>query len=227
MSYAVKARSGADDVTADLVFPGMRVGLLGGSFNPAHDGHRHISLTALRRLRLDQVWWLVSPQNPLKNPDDYAQYDERLAHAAHVAAHPRIQVSNFEQRYNLQYTHKTLDALLARRPAVSFVWMMGADNLATFHHWEHWRRIVARIPIAVFARPGSQARALQCPAAQYMAPWRLDAGDAGLLAARPAPAWIYVNETFHPASSTSLRAHGALGRTMLTIKDSAAGGRRV
>ena len=193
----------------EIALRGMRIGLLGGSFNPAHDGHRHISLVALRRLRLHCVWWLVSPQNPLKDKNQYADYDERLTHAREIARHPRIVVSDFEHRHNTQFTFETISLIKARRPSAHFVWLMGADNLATFNQWENWRRIAQQIPIAAFARPGSQIKAPLSFAAQFLSAYRLEAEDAALLATRRPPAWTYITETLHPASSTALRDRGA------------------
>lgn len=125
------------------------VGLLGGSFNPAHDGHRHISLQALKLLGLDEVWWLVSPLNPLKQAKDMASYDRRVASAEKIASHPRIKVSRVEQEINTRYTIDTISKLQKMYPDISFVWLMGADNLLEFHHWYCWRSIMHAVPIAV------------------------------------------------------------------------------
>ena len=184
----------------------MRIGLLGGSFNPAHEGHLHISLAGLRRLALDQVWWLVSPQNPLKSSDETADYEARLAKARDVARHPRIVISDFERRHNLQFTFETIQLLKERKRGVKFVWMMGADNLLTFHRWENWREIARLAPMAVFARPGAGVRAPFSFAAQFLRRSRLEEDDAHLLASRIPPAWTYITETLHPASSTAIRA---------------------
>lgn len=183
----------------------MRIGLLGGSFNPAHEGHRHISLIALRRLRLHRVWWLVSPQNPLKSSHETADYDERRAYARRVANHPQIVVSDFERRHNVQHTWRTISLLKRSSPGVSFVWLMGADNLAGFHRWDRWRDIAGMTPMAIFARPGHQLRAPLGFAAQYLAGFRIEEEDAKLLATRRPPAWVYLTETLHPASSTAIR----------------------
>ncbi|GAB4542905.1 MAG: nicotinate-nucleotide adenylyltransferase [Parvularculaceae bacterium] len=192
-------------MTRELAFDGMRIGLLGGSFNPAHDGHRHISLVALRRLALDRIWWLVSPQNPLKQAAELDDYGNRFESARAASAHPRIFVSDFERRHRLIYTIDTIRELRRRYRGVRFVWLMGADNLAGFHRWRSWREIAQRIPIAVFARPGSEIRAPFSPAARRLARWRLDETDAKLLAETPPPGWIYLTETLHPASSTAIR----------------------
>ena len=192
-------------MTRELAFPGMRIGLLGGSFNPAHEGHRHISLVALRRLQLDRVWWLVSPQNPLKRPEDLDDYAARLAGARAAARHPRIAVSDFERRFGLRFTCETIAALQRRYRGVRFVWLMGADNLAGFHLWKNWRDIARAAPIAVFARPESEIRAPFSAAACWLQRWRLDEEDAKLLADRRPPCWAYLTETSHPASSTAIR----------------------
>lgn len=187
-----------------------RIGLLGGSFNPAHEGHREISLAALRALGLDAVWWLVSPGNPLKAPDDYAPYELRLAKARAVADHPLIVVSDFENRKNLQYTVDTLDALVSLWPDMQFVWLMGADSLENFDRWKDWRRIFALAPIAVFSRPGHEKAAEESPAAKEFAAFRLEGTAARDLAGAEPPAWAYFSETANPLSSTRLRARESI-----------------
>ena len=132
---------------------GRRVGLLGGSFNPAHEGHLHISRLALDHLGLDELWWLVSPRNPMKPARGMASFDERLAGARTVAADPRIAVSGIERRLGTRYTADTLRALGARFPRIAFVWVMGADNLAQISRWKDWTAIFEAVPIAVFDRP--------------------------------------------------------------------------
>ena len=139
--------------------PGQRVGLFGGSFNPPHDGHRATSLIALRRLRLDWVWWLVSPGNPLKDHSALPPLDARVAAAAEVASHPRIMVSALERGLASPFTCDTVTALRTRCPAVAFVWIMGADAFVDFHRWRHWRRIADTLPIGIVDRPGSTLRA--------------------------------------------------------------------
>ena len=183
----------------------QKVGLLGGSFNPAHGGHREISVEALEKLRLDAVWWLVSPGNPLKDPEIYAPYERRLSTARAISHHERIVVSDFERRRGLQYTVDTLDALTSDMPAIHFVWLMGADSLAGFHNWRNWRRIAELTPIAVFNRPPYQCDALQSEAATALAPFRIDAADARNLPGAEPPAWVFFEHTDNPASSTALR----------------------
>lgn len=184
----------------------MRVGLLGGSFNPAHAGHRHISLIALKRLRLDRVWWLVSPQNPLKPVAGMAGMDER-ARSAHAAArHPQIVISTIEQRLRTSYTRDTLAVMRRRWPGVHFVWLMGADNLAQMPRWRAWNQIMRLMPVAVLDRPGNGIRVLQGMVAQRYRQARLPQHMAPQLATRAAPAWMFLSCRLHPASSTAIRA---------------------
>jgi nicotinate-nucleotide adenylyltransferase len=182
-----------------------RIGLLGGSFNPAHDGHREISLEALKLLDLDAVWWLVTPGNPLKIPGDYAPYEERLALARRIADHPRIVVSNFEDRKGLQYTVDTIEALHDLWPQIHFVWLMGADSLAGFDRWKNWKRIASLVPIAVFNRPGSEAAVTESAAARALALFRTPAGRAAEIVGAEPPAWTYIETTRNPASATAIR----------------------
>jgi nicotinate-nucleotide adenylyltransferase len=184
---------------------GQRIGLYGGSFNPAHDGHRHVSVAALRLLGLDAVWWLVTPANPLKENRELAPIEERTRLAARIAAHPRIAVSRAEQAFGTTYTADFIRILGQRAPDAHFVFLMGGDNLATFHRWERWREIAASLPIAVFNRPGSLAAPLSAPAAQALAPYRVDASDAPFLAGMAPPAWAYLIAPRTAASSTALR----------------------
>ncbi len=195
-----------------LALRGRRIGLLGGSFNPAHDGHRHITLAALRLLGLDQVWWLVSPQNPLKPRDNMAALEARAASARAVARHPRIRVTTLEAGLGTTYTADTLAALQRQLPATRFVWLMGADNLAQLPQWQHWTRILDRMPIVVFARKPYDFKALAGIAAHRMAPYRLPARAAHTIVNQPPPAWVFLPFRRHPASATHLRAQGAWPR---------------
>ena len=190
--------------------PALRVGLLGGSFNPAHDGHRYISLEALRRLRLDQVWWLVSPQNPLKRRAGMAPLVERVAMAARVARHPRLRVLPLETRLGTRYTVDTL-LRLADWPEHRFVWLMGADNLGQLHRWRQWRRIVGACAIAVFERHPYSHGALAGPAAYGFAGARLPEARLAELADAEPPVWAFVRLRPHPASATAIRARAASG----------------
>ncbi len=206
----MSVRSAAAPSPAALVhlppfWPGMRIGLFGGSFDPAHDGHLRVSLEALKRLHLDQVWWLVSPQNPLKANAPSNDLARRIAAASAVARHPRIRVTGIEAELGTTYSAETLARLLPRLGGVLPVWMMGADNLASFHRWRDWQSIAATLPIAVFNRPGTALRALSAPAAQALARFRIDPADASILAATPAPAWVFLPSPHIDMSSTALR----------------------
>lgn len=190
--------------------PGMAVGLFGGSFNPAHDGHAHVAETAMRRLGLDRVVWLVSPQNPLKDARESAPLAERIASAraaaALAASGPAMIVSDFETRAGTQWTIDTLRALTARHPGVRFVWLMGSDNLASFHRWRGWTDIMRMMPMAVIARPGSLLESRAAPAARRFAGHRISSREARLLPDRAAPAWTYLRAPLNPRTSTALRA---------------------
>jgi nicotinate-nucleotide adenylyltransferase len=193
------------------LFAGLRIGLLGGSFNPAHDGHRHISLYALKALRLDAVWWLVSPQNPLKDARDTAALAERLALAGTTARHPRIAVTALETALGTRYTADTLAELARRYPRTRFVWLMGADNLGQMPRWRRWTRIFGAVPIAVFGRPTYSLKALRGPAAQRFCRRRVGGHRVRGLAGRETPAWTFLRNPLHPASSTAIRRARSLG----------------
>lgn len=184
---------------------GQVVGLLGGSFDPAHEGHAHITREAIKRLHLDQVWWLVSPGNPLK-PRPPAPLAQRMARARAVMRHPKVKVTDLEARLGTRYTHATLQALRARYPGVHFVWLMGADNLAQLHRWERWQDILRAVPVAVLARPGKGLKARLSRAAQVFRQKRLARGEA--LEFRRPPVWAFVNLPLHEASSSDIRARG-------------------
>ena len=183
----------------------LRVGLLGGSFNPAHAGHRYISLEALRRLELDQVWWLVSPQNPLKAEAGMAPLAERVTRAAAIARHPRLRVLPLETRLGTRYTADTLRRLAAW-PGHRFIWLMGADNLAQLPRWRHWRAILAACPVAVFERHPYSYAAMSGPVAQGLASARVSEARAAGLAGSAPPAWMFMRLRPHPASATAIRA---------------------
>jgi nicotinate-nucleotide adenylyltransferase len=187
---------------------GRRIGLLGGSFNPAHDGHRHISMLALRQLRLHEVWWLVSPQNPLKPASGMADLSERLAFAKTVARHPQIVVSDIEAHLNTRHTLDTLRRLKRRCGRTRFVWLMGADNLTQISQWRDWTSIFDTVPIAVFARPGYSMLALAGKAAHRYARIRMPARVASGLATRRPPAWVFLHSQLHHASASEIRAAG-------------------
>ena len=185
--------------------PGMKVGLYGGSFNPAHEGHSHVARTALRRLGLNRVVWLVSPQNPLKAPNGTPPLEQRMRSARHKAAGPSMIVTGLEQVLGSQFTIDTVRALKARCRGARFVWIMGADNLATFHHWRGWIGIMRELPVAIVARPGASMRARHSPAAMRFRSRRLPESAARTLALRTPPAWIYLTAPLNPASSTAVR----------------------
>lgn len=190
--------------------PGQRIGLMGGTFNPPHRAHLANSELALRRLGLDRIWWLVTPGNPLKSHSNLPQLAKRLEASRQLARHPRIRVTGFEDALGTAYTDATLAFLRARFPGVHFVWIMGGDNLAGFHHWQNWRRIAAAMPMAVIDRPGWRHKALASPAARALARYRLPAEQAALLPTRKAPAWVYLSNKLLPHSSTAIRgAHAA------------------
>jgi nicotinate-nucleotide adenylyltransferase len=184
----------------------MRVGLLGGSFNPAHQGHLHVAKAARRRLRLDQVWLMVSPGNPLKPVQGMAPPAARLASARAIADGRRIVATDIEGRLGTRYTDDTLRLLRTRFPRVDFVWLMGADNLVQFPHWRHWRRIARKTPFAVLPRPTYNHRALASQAAQLLRKSRLAAHEAKELAGTPPPAWLFLPGSQHAVSASSIRA---------------------
>lgn len=189
----------------EAALPGMRIGLFGGTFNPAHEGHAHVAETALKLLDLHKVWWLVTPQNPLKSPRGARPLEARMLSAAAIARGPSMLVSDLESRWGLAYTAETIAALRARFPGVSFVWIMGADNLARFHHWRDWRVILEQVPCLIVARPGAGARARLAKAMQAFAGARVPAH--GLLR-QNAPAIAFLPVRFAPHSSSALRASG-------------------
>jgi len=183
---------------------GQRVGLFGGSFDPAHDGHAHVAETARKRLKLDRVIWLVSPQNPLKPQS--AKLKKRMASARKWARGPAMIVSDVEKKIGSTYTIDTLRALKARFPGVRFVWIMGADNLQTLHRWRGWTQILHEAPVAVIARPTSAIKSRFAPAAVRFAHRRLHSREAPLLARRAPPAWLYMRAPLNYSSSSAIRA---------------------
>lgn len=187
---------------------GRAIGLLGGSFNPAHDGHRHVSEEALKRLRLDEVWWLVSPQNPLKPAAGMVSLDRRLAAARRLLGSRRgrrIRVTGVEAEFGTTYTADTLARLRRRYPRTRFVWLMGADNLVQIPQWRDWHEIFMFVPIAVFTRPSYDSRALTGKAAQRFRRNRIPSRAAGTLAHRTPPVWTFLAIRRHPASATAIR----------------------
>ncbi|HUF56263.1 MAG TPA: nicotinate-nucleotide adenylyltransferase [Thermohalobaculum sp.] len=188
--------------------PGQAVGLLGGSFDPAHAGHRHITLWALRTLGLDRVWWLVSPGNPLKARGP-APLARRVAAAERVMRHPRVDVTGIEARLGSRFTADTVASLQRRYPGVRFVWLMGSDNMAGFHAWERWRWIMENVAVGVLARPGGQLKAGLSPAAEAYRRHRLPQGRARLLRTADPPCWVLLTGPMLSHSSSEIRRRGA------------------
>lgn len=183
----------------------MVIGLYGGSFNPPHEGHALVAKLALQRLGLNQLWWMVTPGNPLKSKRLLAPLSTRLAQCEAIAKDPRIKVTAFEQRLGTSYTAKTLKQVMLRNPQARFIWLMGADNLETFHHWQNWRQIVEMMPIAVIDRPGATLSYLSAKMARAYQSARIDEQDARLLWKAKAPAWTFLHGPRSPLSSTALR----------------------
>jgi nicotinate-nucleotide adenylyltransferase len=185
--------------------PGLRVGLFGGSFNPPHAGHRLVTLTALKRLKLDRIWWIVTPGNPLKDTAELAPLTARLAACRALMPEPRVDITDFEAHIGTRYTLDSLRYLKRRCPAVRFVWIMGADNLRQFHRWQGWREIAALMPIAVIDRPGATLKSISSPAAQTMRARRELEQSSAALAKQKAPRWLMLHGPRSPLSSTALR----------------------
>lgn len=184
---------------------GMRIGLLGGSFDPAHEGHVHITEEALRRFGLDRIWWLVSPGNPLK-PHGPAPLPQRIAAARGIMTHPRVEITGIEARLGTRMTRDTIAGLQRLYPGVRFVWLMGADNLVQFDRWDHWQDIAARVPIGVIARPGWRMPARFSRAARLLWRVRLPEVQARHLADAAPPAWAMINVPLNNLSSSAIRA---------------------
>ncbi len=183
-----------------------RIGLLGGSFNPAHRGHRRISLAAMQALGLDELWWLVSPGNPLKAAKGMAPYPARLATARAMARGTRIRVSNIEVRLGTRFTVDTVTAIVRRYPADRFIWLMGADTVAQFHQWKSWRRLAGTIPIAVLSRPGYEGDARAARAMGWLRRFVHPAATARSWTNWSAPAISLLRLPPDPTSATRLRA---------------------
>ena len=185
---------------------GNKIALFGGSFNPPHEGHLNVSELALQRLGVDQVWWIVTPGNPLKDHSELASLEDRIELCNELASHPKIKVTAFEARYRVRYTADTLRLLKRIRPRLNFVWLMGADNLAQFHKWQDWREIAEMMPLAIVDRPGSTLSYRSARAALTLWRYRHDEGDASLLADMEPPAWTFIHGPRSSLSSTQLRA---------------------
>jgi len=194
--------------------PGMRIGLFGGTFDPPHVAHLGACLIAMKRLELDRVWWLVTPGNPLKDTRGLAPLDGRILAARSLARHPRIDVTGVEERIGTRYTYETIAYLRRHCPGVRFVWIMGADNLRSFHRWQKWRGIAAMVPIAVVDRLGPSLYASASAAGQAMARARIPEAAPKSLPNRKPPAWVYLHGLKSPLSSTALRAARAGSKPM-------------
>lgn len=185
--------------------PGLAVGLFGGSFNPPHAGHRLVAEIALRRLRLDRLWWMITPGNPLKDRGELAPLADRIAMSEALIRDPRVKVTAFEAAWTLNFTAETIAFVKARNPAVRFVWVMGADSLVTFHRWQNWQDIMRSVPVAVIDRPGSTLSFLSAKMAKAFAHARIDEQDAGALARLAPPAWTFIHGPRSSLSSTDMR----------------------
>lgn len=186
---------------------GQAIGLLGGSFDPAHDGHLHITQEALKRFGLDQVWWVVSPGNPLKSRQP-ASMEARIAHAQSLVGRNDVEITDIEAQIGTRYTAETLSALQARYRGVRFVWLMGADNLAQFHLWQDWQWIMENVPVGVLARPGDRISARTSKSAKLYRRYKLPGKASHILARSQAPAWCFLNVPMVSTSSTAIRASG-------------------
>jgi len=186
--------------------PGMRIGLFGGTFDPPHHAHLAVTMLALKRLNLDRVWWLVTPGNPLKDTRGLQPLADRMAAARALTRDPRIEITGLEAVINTRYTYDTLTFLVRRCPGVRFVWIMGADNLRSFHRWQHWRGIAELMPMAVVDRAGPSLYAPASVAAHALARFRIPDREAAFLAGRKPPAWVYLHGLKSTLSSTALRA---------------------
>ncbi len=189
---------------------GQRIGLFGGSFNPAHRGHYMVALYALKKLQLDWVWWLVSPQNPLKDTSETGEYATRLAFTRAIARHPRFVVTDLEQQIGARTTAETLDRLGPVLRRGHFVWIMGADSFANLHHWHDWLEIPATLPLAILARPGYSMRALSSPAATRLSECQVPASLAPQLVTQAPPAWAFIPMPLRPESSSAIRKGAAI-----------------
>ena len=189
---------------------GQSVGLFGGSFNPPHEGHLRVSELALTRARLDRIWWIVTPGNPLKDHGELAPLSERISACRRIATDPRIEITAFEAHHKVRYTADTLAILKRMRPRINFVWIMGADNLGSFHRWQNWRKIASMMPIIVVDRPGSTFSMQASLAAHWLSRYRIDEDDSELLPTMKPPVWTFLHGPRSAQSSTKLRASNAI-----------------
>ena len=195
---------------AYLRFPatasGLRIGLFGGSFNPPHEGHRLVAEIAIKRLKLDQLWWMVTPGNPLKSHSELLPLKQRIALSEAIAPGPKVRVTAFEASYKVRFSADTIALIKARHSAVNFIWVMGADNLKSFHHWQRWRQIAEMLPIAIIDRPGSTLAYVSSKMALTYDYARVDEDDAVSLARLKAPAWTLIHGPRSTLSSSAIRA---------------------
>jgi nicotinate-nucleotide adenylyltransferase len=185
---------------------GMTIGLFGGSFNPPHDGHRLVAETALKRLGLDQLWWMVTPGNPLKNASELLPLATRLQLSEAMAPGPRVKVTAFESAYKVRFSADTMALIKGRHRDINFIWVMGADNLKSFHHWQRWRQIAEMLPIAIIDRPGSTLSYVSSKMALTYNYARVDEDDAVSLAKLTAPAWTLIHGPRSWLSSSAIRS---------------------
>ena len=186
---------------------GMRVGLLGGSFDPAHEGHLNICLHSLKRFHLDQIWLLISPGNPMKNQNPLS-INKRMDHAKKIIQHPKIKITDIETQLKTRFTHQTLLALKGLYPTTNFTWIMGADNLAQVHLWQEWETIFSLMPVGVLARPDQGILARRSPAARKFATYQISENQSRTLGTAPAPAWCFVSLPMSQISSSEIRSRG-------------------
>ena len=206
MALKSKAHTfGSIKVRTPPVAPRLRIGIMGGSFNPPHDGHLIVAATALRRLKLDQLWWVVTPGNPLKDHKGLPSQSERMRLCRALARHPKMKVTGFEAELGSPYTAVTAGFLRARYPGTNFIWVMGADNLSGFHRWQHWRDMAATLPIAVADRPGWRLKAMASEAAHALARRRWPEHQAAHIGDTANPAWVFLTSKLLSLSSTALR----------------------
>ncbi|MBS0238130.1 MAG: nicotinate-nucleotide adenylyltransferase [Proteobacteria bacterium] len=196
-------------VKTPVCLPGQRIGVMGGTFNPPHDGHRIAAEAAMKRLKLDQVWWLITPGNPLKSNNGLPPLHGRMNLVQAFARGPKMKITGFERELGTRYTAGTLSFLKQRYPAIRFVWIMGADNLAHFDRWQHWRHIADIMPIAVVDRPGWRHAGLSSPAARTLERYRVPESEAAILADLHPPAWMLLTIRLSGLSSTALRGAAA------------------
>jgi len=184
---------------------GMKVGLYGGSFNPPHQGHKHLAMTALRRFQLDQIWWMVSPGNPLKEKATFRPVEERISQSRTLVHHPHVKITGFETGLHATSTIESVAFIQKHCPKVRFVWLMGADNLCNFHLWQQWRRLAGMVGLGIIDRPGSSLAALASPAAHALSHFRLAEAHAAYLAYQRPPAWCFLHTVRVDVSSSHLR----------------------